>query len=318
MPELDPQMAAILALANAAELKSYITMTPAEARIEQERRNLYWNEKPITVAKVEDHHLTGAFGPRLLRVYDDQPQAGTRPGIVYFHGGGWVIGSPDSHDVIGRGLARVTGLPVLSYDYVKAPERPFPEPIDDCTAAFLAIQACAAEFSVEPTRLGIGGDSAGAALSLNVGMALRHLDMPKPVALALIYPVATMAMNTPSHREFGNDDYLLSTEMMRWFGNQYVADEAHLGDPRLELIAADLRQLAPTYLSIAEFDPLADEGHALFDRLRLHGVEAECHIWRGVTHASLVMGRDLDQANRFITEIGDFFNRRLRSDWTRV
>lgn len=313
MPELDPQMAAILKRIEALGGQAYNEMTPLQARAEQERRNAHWNENPLPVQRVDELDLQGAFGARWTRLYDDRPDAGRRPAILYFHGGGWVVGSPQSHDCVGRALARGTGLPVFSYDYVMAPEHPFPDPIDDCVAAFRSLAARAGAFDVDPKRIGIAGDSAGAALALNVAMAQRgsSFDAVAPMALALVYPAASMTTDRASHKLFGTDDYFLSTDMMAWFWQQYVPDPAHKGDPRIELAQADLRGIPATYFSVAEFDPLIDEGHELFDKLCSDGCEVEYSLWRGVTHASLPMGRDLDQSHRFLAEISDFFRRRL-------
>lgn len=312
-PVLDPQMAAILQAAAAKALPGYDTMSPVDARIAQEERAEVWNEEPLAVASVTDHEFKGAFGPRLLRVYDPQPQASAaRPALLYLHGGGWVIGSPRSHDVVGRAIARVTGMPVLAYDYVKSPEHPFPEPIDDCVAAFRSLQAQAADFRFDPSRLGVFGDSAGAALSLNVAVAARDSDGPDAAAIGLIYPAVSQLMDTPSYKRFGaNDDFLLSKPLMDWFWQLYVPNGSATGDPRIELTKLDLSGLAPTYLSVAELDPLRDEGRALLESLEASGNEVEYHHWTGVTHACLVMGRKLDRAHVFLRALGQFLKRRL-------
>ena len=312
-PALDPQMAAILEAAAAKALPGYDMMSPVEARIAQEERAQIWNDEPLAVASVVDHAFEGAFGPRLLRVYDPQPAASpSRPGLLYLHGGGWVIGSPRSHDVIGRCIARITGLPVFAYDYVKAPEHRFPEPIEDCVAVFRRLQARSAEFRFDPARLGVFGDSAGAALSLNVAVAARDSAGPDAAAIGLVYPAVSQFMNTSSYRQFGTgEDYLLSKPLMDWFWQFYLPAGTVIEDARIELTRLDLSGLAPVYLSVAELDPLRDEGRALRDCLDASGNEIEYHHWTGVTHACLVMGRKLDRANGFLQALGLFLKRRL-------
>ncbi|MCB2053800.1 MAG: alpha/beta hydrolase [Geminicoccaceae bacterium] len=312
MPTLDPQMAAILKLMKDRALEPYTGMTPVEARRAQEERNAVWNEEPDAVARVENATIDGPFGPRRLRLYDPMPaRKGASPAILYLHGGGWVVGSIDSHDVICRQLALRSGLIVAAYDYVLAPEHPFPQPLEDCLHAFEHLRTHASSSGIDGDRIGVAGDSAGASLALGLALQRRDAGAALPAALALVYPAVTTDLDRPSVHAFGGGDHVLSKEMMRWFTGHYLPDGSLAADPRVTLSLADLNGLPPVYLSVAEFDPLLDDGDLLLARLMASDTPLEYHRWRGVTHACLAMSRKLDRAARFQQEIADFFRREL-------
>ncbi|MDX6749721.1 alpha/beta hydrolase [Geminicoccaceae bacterium 1502E] len=311
MPELDPRMAVILAKMAAAAPRPYEAMTPAEARAEAERRNAVWNEEPPPLALVEELSLPGPRDMLPVRFY--VPEGGSAPTgcVLFFHGGGWVFGSPDTHDGICRRLARAGGFAVASVDYGLAPDHPFPHGLEDCLAAIRWFREHGATHGVDPERLALAGDSAGANLALACCLALRDAGEPPLRAAALAYGVYSADCDSASHAAFGDGRYVLSSAMMRWFWNHYVAEPARRTDPLAAPLHADLHGLPPLFLAAAELDPLRDDSERLARRLIEVGAEFDYRLWKGVTHASMAMSRLLPQAEGFIADAAGFLARRL-------
>ena len=211
MPDVDAKMAEILALIAAQDLPPYENMAGAEARAAAEERNLFWNEGNPEVASVRDLSVPGPAGSLTLRLYEPAGVGATSPGVLYLHGGGWVICSLDTHDGVCRRLANASGLRVASLDYRMAPEHPFPAPLDDCVASTRWVAAHAGEIGFESDRLALAGDSAGANLALAALLALRDAGEPLPRAAALIYGAFSADLDSPSHQAFGGGEYVLST-----------------------------------------------------------------------------------------------------------
>ena len=187
LPKLDPQMAEILRLIDGLDLPPYESMSGAGARAAAEERNLFWNEGNPAVASVRDLAIPGPAGDLAVRLYEPAGVAAVTPGILYLHGGGWVICSLDTHDGVCRRLANAAGVRVASLDYRMAPAHPFPAPLDDCVAAARWLLARGRELGIEPDRLALAGDSAGGNLSLATLIALRDAGEPLPRTAALIY-----------------------------------------------------------------------------------------------------------------------------------
>ncbi len=307
-----PEMAEILKLVAEQDLPPWETYPHAEARRLSIERNAYWNEGNPPVARVEDLLLDTPPRRVPVRLYVPEGAPANGPAIIYLHGGGWVICSLDTHDGVCRRLANASGMRVISIDYVMAPEHPFPEPLDDCVNAVRAIHAEAWRFGADPERLAVGGDSAGANLSLAVLLRLRDEGGPKLKAAALIYGVYADDHGTQSHQDWGDGDYLLSTATMKWFWDAYVPDRADRTNPyAAPLHARDLSGLPPLYLSAAELDPLKDDTVAIVPKLEAAGVSVDYHLWEGVTHACIMFSRMLPQADGQITEIAAFLKERL-------
>ncbi len=311
MPTLDPHMAEILRAAAEQGLAPYETMTAAEARAEAERRNRVWNEENPAVGRVEDVDLPGPGGTLRLRVYTPKGAAESGPGVMYIHGGGWVICSLDSHDGVCRRLANLSGLRVASLDYRMAPEHPFPAPLDDCLAGISWLRLHGGEVGIDGGRLALAGDSAGANLALAACLALKQRGEAQPATAALIYGAFSADLDSPSHRAFGGGSYILSTPTMHWFWDQYVPDIARRSDPLASPLLGDLAGLPPLYLSAAELDPLRDDSERMAAKLALAGVDFDYRLWRGVTHACIMMSRMLPAANAQLAEIADYLRRRL-------
>jgi acetyl esterase len=224
-------------------------------------------------AEAMDHVSTVAIpGQRPARLY--VPIGAVSPGslLVYYHGGAHVFGDPDVHDAPCRLLAAHSGARVLSTDYRLAPEHPFPAAVDDALAAFTWAAANAGELGADPSRVAVGGDSAGGNLAAAVALVARDAGGPQPAFQLLIYPVLDMVGTTRSRELFGDGFYLTSRDIA-WARGCYVPDDASRRDPRASpLLAADVAGLPPAYVVTAGFDPLRDEGEAYARRLREAGV----------------------------------------------
>jgi acetyl esterase len=261
--------------------------TPAEVRLERRREAKIVAHRPtIPLKRVEDVELPGPAGAIRARLYVP-PHGGSAepPLLVYFHGGGWVIGDLDTHDDPCRFLAARSGAAVLAVDYRLAPEHPFPAAVEDAEAAYAWTAANAAQLGVAPGRLAIGGDSAGANLAAAVCLLARDGGPPAPLLQLLIYPVTDVAAEAPSRHTF-EEGFLLTRGDMDWFERHYLAADSDREDPRASVLRAPhLGNLPPAYVATAGFDPLRDEGEAYAERLRQAGVEVALRRHPGLVHS---------------------------------
>jgi acetyl esterase len=234
------------------------------------------------------------------------------PAIVYFHGGGWVKGDPDTHDRAGRLLARESGAMVFSVDYALAPEHPFPEPLDESVAVIEVLANTALRWGADAKRLALAGDSAGGNLALAAALDLRH-SRPRLIrALLLFYGVFGASLDTESYREFGDGRFGLSRDDMAAYWAAYAPTDDDRADPRAApLLAADLTGLPPVHLVAAELDVLLDDTLALARRLDAAGVPFEIERFAGVGHGFIGLGRMVDAANIAIAGAAAFARQHL-------
>ena len=233
-----------------------------------------WHPK-IPMARVEAIQIPSPEGSIGARFYlpNGLPGGTAPPLLVYFHGGGFVIGDLDTHDGVCRFIAAAAGLAVLSVDYRLAPEHQFPAGIDDAWTAFTWALASAAELGVDPARIAVGGDSAGGNLAANVCLRGKAEDGPTPAMQLLIYPVADSAEEPRSRQLFSQNFLLTKTDIDR-FEHFYIGPGDDIDDPRISILkAADLSGLPPAYVTTAGFDPLRDEGEAYAIRMRAAGTK---------------------------------------------
>lgn len=232
------------------------------------------------------------------------------PLLVYFHGGGWVIGDLDTHDDICRKLSRDAQCAVVSVDYRLAPEHPAPAALDDCIVATRWIFANTTALGVDADRIAVGGDSAGGNLAALVSM---HANV-KPVFQLLVYPATDMRMGYPSHVE-NAEGYLLTADSMKWFIGHYLqGDDSKKSDPMYSpILSSDeqLRKSPPTLVITAEFDPLRDEGEAFAARLASVGVSTSAVRFHGQIHAFFGMSEILDDAAAAVTLSASYLRRYL-------
>jgi len=254
------------------------------------KSSMFRSSKETPVGRVKDLAMPGATGTIALRVYTPlDSHDPVLPGLVFFHGGGFVIGDLDSHDDLCRWLCNQSGCRVVSVDYRLAPEHPFPSAVEDCFAATKWVAAHAGNFGIDPSRLAVGGDSAGGNLAAVV-CQIAKTEGPRISFQLLIYPVTQLGgAETPSMRENAKG-YFLERESMDWFTRLYCPDAAHRPDPRLSpLLAKDLSGLPPAYVITAGFDPLRDEGKAYADKLDAAGVPVTYVNYPGMIHGFFSM-----------------------------
>lgn len=238
--------------------------------------------------------FAGPAGPVPVRCYRPAGKPGVLPALVFYHGGGWVVGSLDSHDHLCRHLAVRAGIAVLSIDYRLAPEHPFPAALEDSIAAANWAAHEAANLQIDATRLAVGGDSAGGQLAACVALALRDTGGPDLRFQLLIYPVCDLIADNASLRDNATG-YLLTVPAYHKMCLWYLADRSQWADPRLSpQHAAQHRALPPALVQTAEFDPLRDEGHTYAETLRAAGVAVEYRCYAGMIHGFARMGGKVD------------------------
>ncbi len=252
---------------------------------------------PPEVAEVADGGFAGPASEIRFRRYKPLgAKSGLLPTLIYYHGGGFVIGNVETHDSTCRRLANKSRCQVISIDYRLAPEHPFPAPIDDGVAAFRHIRDNAESFGVDATRIAVGGDSAGGAIAAVVCQLCRDAKETGPAFQMLIYPATDSSRESGSRKAF-TEGYFLSGALMTWFWEAYVPDEdTDLADLRLSpLLAKDFSGLPPAFVLTAGYDPLRDEGRAYADRLIDAGIKTTYVNYPGTIHGFFSLTRFLKQ-----------------------
>lgn len=258
-------------------------MEPADARVAAEGF-VELAGTPEPVAQVQDRVIPGPAGDIPVRLYTPEG-AGPFPILVYFHGGGWVIGSLETVDAACRSLANRAGCLVVSVDYRLAPEHKFPAAAEDCYAATKWAVDNAASLNADASRVAVGGDSAGGNLSAVVTLMARDRGGPPLVHQLLIYPVTNHSYKTPSYAQ-NADGYLLTRSMMVWFWDHYLREAKDGESPYASPMRVDnLAGLPSAHVITAEFDPLRDEGEAYAEKLRRYGVPVKHSRYDGTIHA---------------------------------
>jgi acetyl esterase len=292
-PSIDGQvlagdMQALIKLAALGGTRSYTNgLAPEQARAENRRgAEAEASHPPIPMATVEGLEIPTAAGALPARFYVPGGLPAERPAplLVYFHGGGWVIGDLDTHDGICRFLAAAAGTTVLSIGYRLAPEHPFPAAVEDSRAGFSWAVGNAAALEVDPARIAVGGDSAGGNLAAVVSLLARGAGGAMPAMQLLIYPVTDSAGELPSRRLFA-EGFLLTKGDMDLFEAHYLPPGSDASDPRVSILKIpDLSGLPPAYVATAGFDPLRDEGEAYALRMRDAGVQVALRRHPGLIH----------------------------------
>jgi len=250
------------------------------------------------VASVEDRKIPGPGGDIPVRIYRPEGGSGVLPVLMYFHGGGWVIGDLESHDVSCRTLCKNSGAVVIATDYRLAPESKYPAAADDCYAAVQWVAANAGALGVDARRIAVGGDSAGGNLAAVVCQMARDTGGPRICFQMLIYPVTDHSYGTRSYHDNANG-YLLTELSMRWFWGHYLNNEIEGMEPYASpMRAKSLAGLPPALVQTAEFDPLRDEGEAYAAALKAAGVPVQCTRYDGLIHGYFGMHNAIDAAMR--------------------
>jgi acetyl esterase len=300
---LDPDAAAVYKAFLEANRPPYENGTPAQAREMYLAARFVSNPEPPELESARELSIPAPHGSIPARIYTPRTlrkKDGLAPCLVFFHGGGWVIGNLDSHDVICRKLAHEGELIVISVDYRLAPEHRFPAAVDDALTATQWVASHARELGIDAARLSVGGDSAGGNLAAVTALAARAKG-PKLASQVLIYPATDFAMNTPSHSE-PETSILLTHSVVKWFCNHYLGG-ADINDWRASPARAKLEGLPPAYVLVAGADPLRDEGNEYAERLKQAGVPVAYRYFPGQFHGFFTMGKLLNQANIAASEI---------------
>jgi acetyl esterase len=311
---LDDDAARVLEMMRLSGRPAFEAVGPTEARALFLRGRDVFSPDPAPVAEIRDMAAVGPDGaPLRLRLYRG---AGTSsmarlPVLMFFHGGGWVVGDLETHDTMCRHIANAAGCAVVAVDYRLAPEHKFPAAVEDCLAATQWVAENAREIGVDPGRLAVGGDSAGGNLAAVVSLIARDRGTPKLRAQLLLYPVLDCGMKQSSHQRFA-EGHLLTEATMRWFAEAYLRGPGDIDDWRVSpLRAPDLSGLPPTYVLTAGYDPLCDEGIAYARRLQDAGVAVEHRHVPDQIHGFLLMGKMVRAASPALDEIAAALNRWL-------
>jgi acetyl esterase len=286
---LDEHTAAMLALDDVARRSVLQGVHPARARVRMETDIRTAEAKPPAGVRTRDAVYPSPVGPAPLRLYEPDAIEIPSPGVVLFHGGGWVTGSIESHDGWCRTIAAGARVRVASVEYRRAPEHPFPAAVEDSVAAFRHIASEAATFGMDPRRLAVCGDSAGGNLSAVVSLQLRAEPL-RPAVQALLYPALDGTCSLPSVATLA-EGYFLTRANIDWYYAHYVGTTVPRTHPDLSPLHADSVAGAPPALLVTcGFDPLRDEGAAYADRLRAAGVQVRLREERGLPHGFAFMG----------------------------
>jgi acetyl esterase len=270
----------LLSLARAPQL---CELTPEQARSRVAQDAATFAGPAVELGRVQQLEIDGNGTPLRARLYVPAKAPSSGPLLVYYHGGGFVVGDLDTHDNSCRFLARQAGVRMLAIDYRLAPEHPFPAAFDDALAAFRFATTHAHELGADPQRIAVGGDSAGGNLAAGVAQ-LAAADERAPAFALLLYPWLDLAEKRSSYRLFGDRFYLTKSDL-DWYRSHYLAAPAAAADPRCSpLRAEDLKRLPPTYIATAGFDPLRDEGEEYAARLQEAGVQVALRRHPGLIH----------------------------------
>lgn len=262
------------------------------------------------ISLVENTVVEGAFGTTQIRIYDALGDRVEAPGMIYFHGGGWIVGDLDSEDSKLRRLALESQVRIVSVDYVLAPEHRFPDPVYDCIAAAENIHHDAARLGLDPSRLAIGGASAGANLALSTAVALRDKRSTWLQFILLFYGVFDIESTAPSRKIFG-DGFGTSIAEMEYFYSQYFNRREERSDHLASPLFAKLTGLPPTYIDCAGADLLRDDSRSLAARLRTAGVSCQFNETPGVLHGYTLLGHEVAAARNAIKHAAHALRARL-------
>jgi acetyl esterase/lipase len=302
---LDPHVKRFLDMAAIAGVPEISKLTPSLMRQAYLQLAQMVGAKGVPIGRVMDSELPGPGGPLAIRIYTPvSPTAEQLPGLIYFHGGGWVFGGLDTHDGVCRMLANSAGCRVIAVAYRLAPEHAFPAAVEDSYAATNWVVQHASELDIDHRRIAIGGDSAGGTLAAVVCQRAEKMGGPNLALQVLLCPVMDMSTETQSRRAFAAG-YFLDKATIDWTLMHYCSSDVDLKDPRISpLHGADLRGLPPMHIHTAEFDPLRDEGKAYADRLERAGVNVSYTCHDGMIHNFYAMAGVIPYARTAMASAG--------------
>lgn len=250
----------------------------------------------IADVEISDIEIEGADGKIPARLYKPGGSS-PLPIVLYFHGGGWVMGKNQDYDATLKSLAKKTGAIIVSPEYRKGPENKFPAAHDDAYAAYLWVIKNGASINGDPKRVAVAGESAGGNLAMNVSIRARDQKVQMPIHQLIVYPVAGTNMKTESYQQ-NKDAAPLNANMMGWFMKNYLRSTEDLKDKRINLVEANLKGLPETTIITAGIDPLRSEGKLLADKLEQAGVDVKYKDYPGMTHEFFSMAPVLNEAKQ--------------------
>ncbi|WP_343228987.1 alpha/beta hydrolase [Rhizobium setariae] len=300
-----PELRRMLEIADALGLSPPESMSAIEARAASEIRLAgHWGAKD-DVDAVETFAIPSRGETIRLRLYR---KTGTARTILYFHGGGWVVGSLDTHDGALRALVHAAGANIVAVEYAKAPEHPFPACLDDALSALDWLLANAQAAGLDAERIIVAGDSAGASIAASLAVLARDRGTPL-LGQVLVYPATDLTAMTPSRTAFAQG-YFLSMPTMDWYVAHYLSGGTDPADPGVSpLRADDLANLPAALLVTADHDPLRDEGRAYAGRLIAAGNNVAYEEWRGTVHGFMIMDRTTRASRKLIEQVGGWCRR---------
>ncbi|PWW02411.1 acetyl esterase [Paenibacillus cellulosilyticus] len=291
---IDPQVQVVL------EKMKQLGVPPLHALAVEDARKINLSamaEQPEEVWRIDNRIIAGPIGSIPVRIYTPRSEA-LLPVIVYYHGGGWMVGNLDAADVLCRRLANGVNSIVVSVDYRLAPEHKFPAATEDCYAALVWVSEHAAALGADADRIAVGGDSSGGNLAAVVSLMARDKGFPSVKFQLLFNPVTHYSFDTDSYIE-NAEGYGLTTNTMRWFWNHYLVKETDGQNPYASpLLAPDLSGLPPALVITAEFDPLRDDGEAYAEKLKAAGVPVEAKRYAGMVHGFMLQTGAYDQGRK--------------------
>jgi acetyl esterase len=309
-PQLTPAMRTMLERMARAGYPPLHTLSATDAKAAYEAAAGVLELPEAELKRVEDFTIPARDGHALgARLY--APSAAVLPVLLYFHGGGFTVGSIASHDVLCRELSRLSGCAVVSLDYRLAPEYRFPIAVNDAWDATGWIAAHGSDLGVDASRLAVGGDSAGGTCAAVCAIMARDAGLALRLQL-LFYPGCAAGPEAPSHQRFGQD-LVLDAPLISWFLDQYIPHEQRMDWRFSPVNAVNVEGVARAWFGLAECDPLVDDGLAYADKLRAAGVKVELEIYRGVTHGFINMGRAIPEARQAHAQAAHALNMALQS-----
>lgn len=302
---LDPQMVPILARMNAkmASREPMSAIAPHQMRQRAREDFAALNTDPPAIQYIANSKISGGFDQREIRIYDALGQRDSAPGLIYFHGGGWIVGDLDTEDAKLRRLAIASKVRIISVDYVLAPEHPFPEPVEDCVACAQSIRKQSAALGINPDNLAIGGASAGVNLALATAIYLRDQQQTWLRFMLLFYGVFDMSNSSTSHKLFGQG-FGMGTEAMEFFISIYAPNPSERVLPLASPVHANLSNLPPAFINGAALDVLRDDSRDLVTKLRLAGNDVLFTETTGVLHGFTLLAREVKAARDLIQNAG--------------
>jgi len=313
MSEAHPHLAAIAAVAREAGIAPAdpLRQPLAEARAAARAYQNLWNHPLPDIAERAQAETVSPRGTAIRLSIFKPEQAQNLPVLVYFHGGGFALNGVETHERLMRLLALRSGAAVIGVSYTLAPELRFPGQLDEALSAIAWVRAHGAGFGLDPARLAVGGDSAGANLALAAQLALRDAGEPLPAIGLLLYGMFSADLASPSHQSFGGGGFGLTTERVDWFWSQYVADRAQRDNPAAAPLLADLHDLPPQLVIGAGLDCLLDDSLNLAEKLAEAGIARTLSVYPGVPHSFMQMSAHLAPADAAVSEAASALRRAL-------